>query len=75
MPWEQPKEIAKRQKTKKTKQKKPVSCPKGSSEESYSVQGTGLDQLMDVESRLVVAKGEGEGAGGTGSLGFMDANG
>ena len=24
-----------------------MSCPKGSSEESYSVQGTGLDQLMD----------------------------
>ena len=31
-------------------------------------------KLMDVENRLVVAKGEGEGGGGTGSLGPIDAN-
>ena len=29
---------------------------------------------MDLEKRLVVAKGQGEGAGGTGSLGLIDAN-
>ena len=28
----------------------------------------------DVENRLVVAQGEGEGVGGTGSLGSVDAN-
>ena len=28
---------------------------------------------MDLENRLVVAKGEGEGVGGTGSLGLIDA--
>ena len=31
-------------------------------------------KLMDLENRLVVAKGEGEGAGWTGSLGLVDAN-
>ena len=29
---------------------------------------------LDMENRLVVAKGEGEGAGWTGSLGLVDAN-
>ena len=29
-------------------------------------------KLMDLEKRLVVAWGEGEGLGGTGSLGLMD---
>ena len=29
---------------------------------------------MDLENRLVVAKGEGEGVGWTGSLGLVDAN-
>ena len=32
------------------------------------------EKLMDLENRLVVAKGEGEGAGWTGSLGLMDAD-
>ena len=31
-------------------------------------------KLTDLENRLVVAKGEGEGMGLTGSLGFIDAN-
>ena len=31
-------------------------------------------KLMDLERRLVVAEGEGEGVGWTGSLGFIDAN-
>ena len=31
-------------------------------------------KLMDLEKRLVVAKGEGEGAGWTGNLGLIDAN-
>ena len=31
-------------------------------------------KLMDLENRLVVAKGEGEGVGWTGSLGLVDAN-
>ena len=31
-------------------------------------------KLMDLENRLVVAKGEGEGVGGIGSLGLSDAN-
>ena len=31
-------------------------------------------QGMDLENRLVVATGEGEGGGWTGSLGLMDAN-
>ena len=31
-------------------------------------------RLTDPESGLVVAKGEGEGVGRTGSLGFIDAN-
>ena len=30
--------------------------------------------LVDLENRLVVAKGEGEGVGETGSLGLIDAN-
>ena len=30
--------------------------------------------LMDIENRRVVAKGEGEGVGGTGSLGLVEAN-
>jgi len=29
---------------------------------------------MDLENRLVVAKGEGEGVGWTGNLGLVDAN-
>ena len=29
---------------------------------------------MDLENRLVVAKGEGEGVGRTGNLGLIDAN-
>ena len=37
---------------------------------------TGKKKLMDMESRLVVAKGEGEGegVGWAGSLGLVDAN-
>ena len=31
-------------------------------------------KIMDLENRLVVAKGEGEGVGGTGNLGVIDAN-
>ena len=31
-------------------------------------------KIMDMENRLVVAKGEGEGVGGTGSLGLIDTN-
>ena len=31
-------------------------------------------KLMDLENRCVVAKGEGEGVGQTGSLGLIDAN-
>ena len=31
-------------------------------------------KLMDLENRTVVAKGEGEGFGWTGSLGLKDAN-
>ena len=31
-------------------------------------------KLMDLENRLVVAKGEGEGVGWTGNLGLTDAN-
>ena len=31
-------------------------------------------KIMDLENRLVVAKGEEEGLGGTGSLGLIDAN-
>ena len=30
--------------------------------------------VIDVENRLVVAKGKGEGGGGPGSLGLVDAN-
>ena len=32
------------------------------------------NQLMDMENRLVVAKGKGEGVGWTGSVGSVDAN-
>ena len=32
------------------------------------------NKFMDLENILVVAKGEGEGVGWTGSLGFVDAN-
>jgi len=32
------------------------------------------NKLMDLENRLVVAKGVGEGVGWTGSLGLIDAN-
>jgi len=32
-------------------------------------------KLMDLENRLVVAKGEGEGLGGTGHQGLIEANG
>ena len=38
---------------------------------------TNLDnrnRLIDMENRLVVAEGEGEGVGWTGSLGLIDAN-
>ena len=31
-------------------------------------------KLMDLENRLVVVKGEGEGVGWTGNLGLIDAN-
>ena len=31
-------------------------------------------QIMDMENRLVAAKGEREGVGGTGSLGLVDVN-
>ena len=31
-------------------------------------------KLMDLENRLVVAKGEGEGVGWAGNLGLIDAN-
>ena len=31
-------------------------------------------KIMDLENRLVVAKGKGEGVGGTGNLGLIDAN-
>ena len=31
-------------------------------------------KLLDLENRLVVAKGEGEGVGWTGSLGLVDVN-
>ena len=31
-------------------------------------------KLMDLENRFVVAKREGEGQGGTGNLGLIDAN-
>ena len=31
-------------------------------------------ELLDLENRLVVAKGEGDGVGWTGSLGLIDAN-
>ena len=31
-------------------------------------------KIMDIENRLVVAKGEEEGVGWTGSLGLVDAN-
>ena len=31
-------------------------------------------EIMDLENRFVVAKGEREGVGGIGSLGLMDAN-
>ena len=31
-------------------------------------------KLMDLENRLVVAKGEGEGGEWTGNLGLIDAN-
>jgi len=30
--------------------------------------------IMDLENRLLVARGEGEGVGGPGSLGLTDAN-
>ena len=31
------------------------------------------EKIMDLENRLVVAKGEGEGVGWTGNLGLIDA--
>ena len=31
-------------------------------------------KIMDMENRLVAAKREGEGMGGTGNLGLIDAN-
>ena len=31
-------------------------------------------KIMDLENRLVVAKGEGDGLGRTGNLGLIDAN-
>ena len=31
-------------------------------------------KIMDLENRLVVAKGEGDGVGWTGNLGLIDAN-
>ena len=35
---------------------------------------TGKNKLMDMENRLAVDKGKGEGVGWTGSLGLIDAN-
>ena len=32
------------------------------------------EKIMDLENKLVVAKGAGEGVGGTGSLGLIDAD-
>ena len=32
------------------------------------------NKLMGLENRLVVAKGQGEGVGGTGSLGLIESN-
>jgi len=32
------------------------------------------NRLTDMENRFVIAKGEGEGVGWTGSLGLVDAN-
>ena len=32
------------------------------------------NKIMDMENRLVAAKAEGEGVGGTGNLGLIDAN-
>ena len=32
------------------------------------------NKLMDMENRLIVAKGEGEGVGWTGSWGLVDEN-
>ena len=32
------------------------------------------EKIMDMENRLMVAKREGEGGGGTGNLGLIDAN-
>ena len=32
------------------------------------------EKIMDLENRLVVAQGEGEGVGWTGNLGLTDAN-
>ena len=32
------------------------------------------NKITDMENRLVVAKGEGEGIGWTGNLGLIDAN-
>ena len=31
-------------------------------------------KIMDMENRLVVDKGDGEGVGGTGNVGFIHAN-
>ena len=31
-------------------------------------------KIIDLENRLVVAKGEGEGVGGIGNLGLIDVN-
>ena len=42
----------------------------GTSESIYK----NRNRLTDMENRLVVAKGEGEGAGWAGSLGLVDAN-
>ena len=33
-----------------------------------------MNRLIDRENRLEIAKGEGEGVGGSGSLGFIEAN-
>ena len=33
-----------------------------------------MNRLTDIENRLVVAKGEGEGVGWMGGLGLVDAN-
>ena len=46
----------------------------GSSMYSFQMHLSTEKKLMDLENTLVVAKGEGEGAGRTGNLGLIDAD-